>query len=346
MRFKEFSLSQRTASYQNTGFLNSLKNAVASSNDFVEFTASSKMPNCKPTSFPCGKSCQPAKTKSGKATKCRNLLQGQAANYADWLKNQQVVTRATNTAAKNISEQAAEDLKASTSGFSASLLSCADLFQLRVQQAQEKIDEFNEYVAEDPDYADFMPPPPTLPVKELTEAESSALNAYTASAFRPINAYLRGDQVRLNALIPNKDKQSIPMSALEADFENAAKLIDAALDKFPNYVPPKHFNIPIPTVRRAASLSQAQLAQYQVGTVVTEKGFTSTSKYAGFSADGEEVNAKYIIYSKTGKDISAIAHRPDEHEVLFKRNTKFKVLNIELEGDLHKIYMEEYLGNQ
>lgn len=39
-------------------------------------------------SFPCGYSCQPRYTKSGKETQCKSPLEGQPKNYADWLKTQ------------------------------------------------------------------------------------------------------------------------------------------------------------------------------------------------------------------------------------------------------------------
>lgn len=67
-------------------FIAALERAVASpaSADFAATTS----PKCKSTSFPCGKSCQPAMSKSGKPTQCKKPLQGQAATHAAWLQMQ------------------------------------------------------------------------------------------------------------------------------------------------------------------------------------------------------------------------------------------------------------------
>lgn len=56
--------------------------------NYTNFTVIAKKRNCKATSFPCGNSCQPALTKFGKATQCKNTIQGQAANCASWLQSQ------------------------------------------------------------------------------------------------------------------------------------------------------------------------------------------------------------------------------------------------------------------
>lgn len=64
---------------------------------FVDFAAlktptkpkAKKEKVCKgKSSFPCGYSCQPRYTRSGKETQCKSALNGQAKTYAEWLEKQ------------------------------------------------------------------------------------------------------------------------------------------------------------------------------------------------------------------------------------------------------------------
>jgi hypothetical protein len=57
---------------------------------------------------------------------------------------------------------------------------------------------------------------------------------------------------------------------------------------------------------------------------VTERAFTSTSVDPAAQFPG---NVEFVIRSRSGRDIAAYSRVPTETEVLFDRNTRFKVLD-------------------
>ncbi|WP_280263805.1 ADP-ribosyltransferase [Nocardia wallacei] len=91
--------------------------------------------------------------------------------------------------------------------------------------------------------------------------------------------------------------------------------INAALSKLPN-----HEGV----VTRRVDISPEDLARYEKGAKVTEEGFTSTSKSPDAAFDRP---VEMQIFSKTGKDISSMAHKPEEQEVLFRSGTPFNVVD-------------------
>lgn len=96
---------------------------------------------------------------------------------------------------------------------------------------------------------------------------------------------------------------------------DVVKQINNALDRFPNHVG---------TVFRNVDMSrQSSRDRYEVGNTVTEKGFisTTTKRDTGFGGD-----FKFVIHSKTGKQIWGHSNHPEEREVMFKSGTKFKVM--------------------
>ncbi|MFE7799426.1 ADP-ribosyltransferase [Nocardia sp. NPDC057440] len=144
--------------------------------------------------------------------------------------------------------------------------------------------------------AEYRPPTP-----KLTDAEFSALTRYTANGYKDLNEALRSGRLTE---------------------EQAARVrqLNEALDKYPNYEGP--------VVRRTTLPSNA-LEEYNVGTTVTEAGFTSTSRSTSAAFDG---TTEFQIVSKTGKNIEdASQHGPysgrNEQEVLFKPGTKFNVID-------------------
>jgi ADP-ribosyltransferase exoenzyme len=106
-----------------------------------------------------------------------------------------------------------------------------------------------------------------------------------------------------------------------------AQYLDTVLSKLPNYVG---------VVYRRTELSEAVLDIFQNAYLndipIVEYGFLSTSQSqivaSGFSGD-----FSFEIFSKTGKLIENIAKNgtfsyENEEEVLFRKNTHFKVLDI------------------
>ena len=93
-----------------------------------------------------------------------------------------------------------------------------------------------------------------------------------------------------------------------------AKVINNALNKIPSYQG---------KVWRDVDLPESVLSSYVVGSVVIEKGFSSSS----YSDERfKKLPHRLLIHSKSGKIIQSLSVLSNEDEVLFKSGTKFKVL--------------------
>ena len=90
---------------------------------------------------------------------------------------------------------------------------------------------------------------------------------------------------------------------------------------------------------RDTNLPDDVLAKYQIGKIVTEKAFTSSSIDNSLSTF--KGNVRFIIQSKNGKIIEDISDYPDEREVLFKNKTQFKVLKRAINENVTEITLEE-----
>ncbi|WP_157556028.1 ADP-ribosyltransferase [Nocardia acidivorans] len=133
---------------------------------------------------------------------------------------------------------------------------------------------------------------------KLTSAEGRALYRYTEWDFVWINRRLR---------------EGGALSATEASRVGALR---NALDKMPNFTG---------QVIRRADIEPAELEKYQPGRIVTEIGFTSTTKNPNAPFEGRDGRVEWQIESKTGKDVSSYSFRPPEEEVLFRDGTQFYV---------------------
>ena len=92
-------------------------------------------------------------------------------------------------------------------------------------------------------------------------------------------------------------------------------------------------------MHRGAQLDKAQdRAKYARGNEVTEPCYTSTSAYFGKAFDG---NTQWTIMSKTGRDISFCSAFPEEQEVLFSCDTRFKSLHCEPIGNQTLVVMKQ-----
>lgn len=108
------------------------------------------------------------------------------------------------------------------------------------------------------------------------------------------------------------------------------KMVNKALQAMPTYTG---------MLRRGTNLSHEQQALYQVGHVVEERAFTSTSISGGFSG-----NTTYRIKAigKRGAHIKKLSNHPGEDEVLFSARTFFKVTKVEGKpGGAMVVHMEE-----
>ena len=148
-------------------------------------------------------------------------------------------------------------------------------------------------------------------VGEATEDELAAIRTYT---------YENGRNFRdMNKLLRN--------GAIEDDAESEPEIrqcIDKAVEglaKMPTYQG---------DVYRSILLNpddlDVLLSNYKSGTTVIDPAFSSTS--ATPEGAFEDGNVNFEIKSKTGVYVAPISAIPQEHEVLFKPNTKFKINKI------------------
>lgn len=173
---------------------------------------------------------------------------------------------------------------------------------------------------------------------DLMPSELLALKLYTSSLYQSMNALVASET------------QTRPLSKYEiiGDREvllKVVKVAKSALQKLPSFqTDPK-----LPTVLyRGVYLNPSQAAVYQVGAVVTEGRFLSTSRVLEsankLAALGFERNSKRIIFvfhkCKLGKDISQYSTGPNEKEVLFPPHTRFRVLRVRDIDDFNGVRVE------
>ena len=144
-----------------------------------------------------------------------------------------------------------------------------------------------------------------------------------------INQYTGGMAGRINAGLYD--------GGMIEEFTAGARAMNKALDKMP-----KHTG----TVYRGTSPRQNWTpdfidARYEIGKVVTERGFGSASTQVSSQFSG---NLKFIIKTK-GESGAIIGHLgqygTSEMEVLFKAGTKFRVIKKSRSADGMKVWMEE-----
>jgi len=140
----------------------------------------------------------------------------------------------------------------------------------------------------------------------LTEGELSSIKYYTNNFYTIINP----------ALWKKK---------LDEKLHTYKNALDQGLDKIPSYT--------ATPVIRYSNLPKNVLNEHQVGKIVTYDAYTSTSKKTNW-AWVHGGNNRFVIYpGKNGKNIQNIALFTAEEEVLFKANTRFKVLSKKKNGN-------------
>lgn len=171
-----------------------------------------------------------------------------------------------------------------------------------------------------------VPPLPYLdpgsPAK-FGQADYDAIYEYTTnSGYKIMNPYLR-----------NPD--SYPPEAAAA-IQARSELVSAALAKLP----------PQPGVTiRGADLPEDVLKNYEEGTVVTERAFTSTSVDPWVVAKKSfQGNVIMAITGKSGRDISRFSMYPTEQEVLYDKGNQFIITGRSWDPTYNKwiIVLEEF----
>ncbi len=138
----------------------------------------------------------------------------------------------------------------------------------------------------------------------LTPAETLAVRVYTEEYYETIN----------NALWNNVTSEEV---------DRYSRVLNRALDKLDVYRG---------EVFRGAPLTATQLEEYRKyaknGLPMIHPGFTSTSTRKQV-AIGFTPNTMFYIKSRSGRDISRVSWSEREYEVLFRNDTKFKILSVD-----------------
>ena len=136
----------------------------------------------------------------------------------------------------------------------------------------------------------------------LTFVEMEYLAAYTNTLHRELNIALRTGTVTVQQKL-------------------VASKLDKALDKMPKYQGVTYRDVRIPKKELKAFFDS-----YQIGSIIEEKQFTSTSKTD--SLKDFKGNVRFIIRGKNGRDIEKISMFPNEREVLFQSRKRFIVKKV------------------
>lgn len=147
------------------------------------------------------------------------------------------------------------------------------------------------------------------PRRGLTDPELVAIYRYTDDPSKHKTGSL-GHQL-LNEALASGDAGRIKNVG---DFK---RTLQAALAKLPDEAG---------TFWRGVDLTEADRARYVVGKTVTEPFFTSTSATPREAFPG---NTLFIVHGKRGKNMVPYSRFPDEAEMLFTADTRFKVLSAE-----------------
>lgn len=152
----------------------------------------------------------------------------------------------------------------------------------------------------------------------LTFDEYLSVHVYTTNLYKPINKGLRGF-----------DPEALDKWA------KVSSDTDKALEKMASNSNLRYEG----TVIRGDQFDDAQIEKlFPVNGIHTDSAFKSSSKNLDKPFSG---NTELKIKSKTGINIEDVSVLPSEEEVLFRPNTKFKVISKTKVNGLYKIELEE-----
>lgn len=158
-------------------------------------------------------------------------------------------------------------------------------------------------------------PPITKNSNRLTDDEKYAINQYISSF-----AYIINEKLRRN----------IPLTLEE---ENIRINLDSALSKMPSYEGDLTRSLYFANDRDA----KKYISTIKQDEIITAREYLSTTYGNVYNSNGQI--QIYILNSKSGKDISR--YNPDENEVLYQRNSMFKVITTGQIKDKFYIVLEE-----
>jgi hypothetical protein len=138
---------------------------------------------------------------------------------------------------------------------------------------------------------------------KLTSTDRAAIQDYTAHHFKEINDYLRND------------------GSGNATTDRRIKQLDQALDKLPDHAGATHRTMDFDSKEESEKFA----SQFIVGGESTDKSYQSSSGRPSLIAGSVNIS----VEGGGGKDISSISANPNEKEVIYPRNTKYKVVSKE-----------------
>lgn len=154
-------------------------------------------------------------------------------------------------------------------------------------------------------------------MKNLSETDKTYLVAYLSHSYRVINEALRKDSMNdeTKAMVRGIDRAMSKLNTYEGTVYRGIRF------EYGDYTKKQH-------AQRYADT----LAYYKsnVGKEITEKSYLSTGKVKT-KIDKKFTTTlapsiKFTIESKTGRDVSR--YNDEEREVVFKRNTRFRVISV------------------
>lgn len=149
----------------------------------------------------------------------------------------------------------------------------------------------------------------------LNDAEKYALNQYIGSKSYAINEKLR---------------KGVPLTSEEKGF---IMTLDSALNKMPKY----KGNLNRSLIFDDESALDEFLSNYKAGNTIVYDEYISTTCKGVYNPDGQV--QIHIFGASSGRDITTI--NKGENEVLYQRNSSFKIISIVEENETIKIYMKE-----
>jgi len=150
--------------------------------------------------------------------------------------------------------------------------------------------------------------------QKIAEEELLAVRAYITDRYRPIDRALR----------------AIDMPKLR-EYDAHIRVATFGLYELPAYRGP---------VFRGTTLTDALVAQYAPGSIIQERAFVACSANPACGFPG---NVQYVIQSFNGRLVRGLADEPEEFEVVFFTQTRFKVLAVDFDAAKHEhtIYLAE-----
>ena len=178
----------------------------------------------------------------------------------------------------------------------------------KLATAQKRLNDFCKETGLPKDYSRIK-----IATNKLTTNEQNSINKYISSDFYAINEKLR-----------KKQKLSVEEINLVAN-------LDSALNKLPKYKG---------LVSRSLELNKEELKKFlmkhQLNKKVIYDAYTSTTCGERYNNNS---NVELYIYSQNGKNM--IKYNGKEQEILYKRNSKFIVKEIEFKNNIYHVLLEE-----